>query len=856
MRTRLLVPLAALAAALVPATANAATVTFLSSPYAGTVQVHWTATASTTERLFRAPGACTSLPITGATDIGGETASPPTLGDLADTPGEGVWCYYVEDDAGVGGYGTAGEASVDATAPVAPPVPTGVSPVNSAPSIGFSGSTDTVVNGVASGVDHYDVYRDGAQVNASPISGAGPFTWTDAAGQSTAPATGSHIYQYTVKAVDGAGLTSSASPALTVVVDLGAPATPAAPTGVSPVADDPSIAFTASSDPADAGVISGIDHYDVYRNGVQVNSSPIAAAGPYTWTDTAGQSSSPVSASGSYSYAIVAVDAAGNDSVASPVRVIALDANGPNTPATPTGATPVASVPTISFTATTDPTVGTVTTGVDHYDVYRGGVQVNASPITGTGPFTWHDQAGESSSPASGTGSYSYTVVAVDGVGNASSASTAKVIGLDATAPNAPTPGGTTPVAATPVITFSASTDPGGVSSGINHYDVFRGGVQVNSSPITGAGPFTWTDTAGQSSNPVSGSGSYSYTVVATDGVGNASAASTARVIVLDADAPNAPAAPTGATPVNTAPAIAFAATSDPTVGGVASGVNHYDVYRNGTKVNTGAALTGAGPFTWTDTAGQSSAPASGSHSYSYTVVAVDAAGNASAASAARVILLDSTAPTTIAAAPTGLTSVSAPSPITFAGTTDPLVTGVSSGVDHYDVFRDAVKVNAAPIPDTGAGSYTYTDAGAASLNPPSGPANTYVYTVKAVDAAGNVSAASPSISVFLDPAAVSAPTGVTALASPTSQLPQISWTAPATPGFTIHHYNVYRAGVTTPVGVVNAPATTFTETAGLADGSYTTRWSPPRQATSRWESRRHPPPWSTTSMRPARPAA
>jgi hypothetical protein len=358
------------------------------------------------------------------------------------------------------------------------------------------------------------------------------------------------------------------------------------------------------------------------------------------------------------------------------------------------------------------------------------------------------------------------------------------------------------------------------VTTGIDHYDVYRGGVKVNFAAITGGGPYTWSDVSGQSLNPVSGSGSYSYTVFAVDNVGNSSLASTARVIVLDADAPNAPAAPTGASPVNAAPSIGFVASIDPTVGGVSSGVTRYDVYRNGVKVNS-SAITGVGPYIWTDTAGQSSPPASGSHSYSYTVVAVDAAGNASTASPARVILLDSTPPAPIASAPTGLTSVSAAPTITFNATTDPVVTGVSSLVHHYDVLRDGVQVNASPILETGAPTYTFSDAGAASLNPPSGPADTYDYTVRAVDTAGNASTASPAISIYLDPTAASAPSSVTALASLTTQRPQFSWVAPVTlPAFTLHHYKIYRAGsfVQDVTG-----STTFTDTSGgLADGSYT----------------------------------
>jgi hypothetical protein len=83
--------------------------------------------------------------------------------------------------------------------------------VNSAPSISFNATTDPAVNGVSSGIDHYDVYRDNVKVNKTALVGAGPFTWTDNTSQSLDPALVSNLYSYTVRAVDGVGRGFSAS---------------------------------------------------------------------------------------------------------------------------------------------------------------------------------------------------------------------------------------------------------------------------------------------------------------------------------------------------------------------------------------------------------------------------------------------------------------------------------------------------------------------------------------------------------------------------------------------------------------------------------------------------------------------
>src|SRR4029077_12782757 len=143
--------------------------------------------------------------------------------------------------------------------------------------------------------------------------------------------------------------------------------------------------------------------------------------------------------------------------------------------------------------------------------------------------------------------------------------------------------------------------------------------------------------------------------------------------------------------------------------------------------------------------------------------------------------------------------------------------TTFASGIDHYDVYRDGSKVNSTAIP--AAGPYSWSDT-ASSSNSPAVTSGTYTYTVVAVDNAGNASAASPGLSIVLDPQSLSAPTSVSATATPTNQRPQVSWVAPsATPGFTLDHYRVLRNGVF--LQSVSGPS--FTDaTPSLADSTYT----------------------------------
>ncbi|WP_127584243.1 DUF4838 domain-containing protein [Paenibacillus koleovorans] len=139
-------------------------------------------------------------------------------------------------------------------------------------------------------------------------------------------------------------------------------------------------------------------------------------------------------------------------------------------------------------------------------------------------------------------------------------------------------------------------------------------------------------------------------------------------------------------------------------------GVAGYHVYRNGVMIGT---VTGV---TYTD------AGATANTAYSYTVKAFDAVGNLSASSNTVNAMIDTLAPS----APSGLsvTPVSGSQiDLSWTASTD------NVGATGYKVYRDGVE--AATVTTT-----TYSDIGLTA-------STTYSYTVKAFDAAGNLSAAS-----------------------------------------------------------------------------------------------------------------
>ena len=269
---------------------------------------------------------------------------------------------------------------------------------------------------------------------------------------------------------------------------------------------------------------------------------------------------------------------------------------------------------------------------------------------------------------------------------------------VDQSAPAAPgSVSVTSPTNAKPVISWSAASDGSGPSSsGIVRYDVYRGAVLAGSSS---SGSFT---DAGATANS-----SLVYTVVAVDAAANRSVASNAATALYDTSAPPIPTNIGGTTPTASAPVVTWTSGGSDNLSGLA----YYAVYRGSTLVGTTSSLS------YTDSALATTG------AQSYTVKAVDLAGNQSAATSARSITFDPTAPGQ-PGKPTIVSPTHAPA-LLWAAATD---TG-GSNIAHYDVYRHA----AGRFADA-RGNGQRHDVHRHGVSPD----GTYTYDVVAVDGAGN----------------------------------------------------------------------------------------------------------------------
>ena len=298
------------------------------------------------------------------------------------------------------------------------------------------------------------------------------------------------------------------------------------------------------------------------------------------------------------------------------------------------------------------------------------------------------------------TKTYTYGVSAVWSNGKESRLSNLTVIVPDTQAPTVPSKlavQSLTPVSVT--LAWADATDNIGVKS----YQVFRDAKLIGE-----------TSTVGFIDNSLQSTGKYAYTVKAVDAAGNVSAASTAlSVTTKDGTGPTIPTSLAAEVLAPTQIALTWDAATDNV------GVANYRILRNGVQIATSKQPSFTDATTKQDTV------------YRYQVVAVDAAGNVSAASTAvDVTSGDATAPS----APPNLTAeVDASQRVRlYWGTAID-----NKAVTKYRITRDGRLLGMTEL-------LTYTDTTVKT-------GQTYTYNIKATDAAGNISLSSNVVSITVD---------------------------------------------------------------------------------------------------------
>ncbi|GMK44525.1 hypothetical protein PghCCS26_16530 [Paenibacillus glycanilyticus] len=530
---------------------------------------------------------------------------------------------------------------------------------------------------------------------------------------------------------------------------------PTAPTNVvSPSKTDTTV--TLSWSPSTDNV--RVTDYDVYRGSAKIGST----GGATTYTATG------LTANTAYSFTVKAKDNAGNESAAS--SALNVTTNPPDTTA-PTAPSGLASPSRLDLSVTLSWTASTDNVGVTAYDIYRNGSL--AGTVSGT-------QTSYTDTGLSPSTTYSYYVKARDARNNTSAAS--GTISVTTLAP--------IPVNKLQNAGFDTSNSNNKPDQWVCENDYFcyrdttvkRSGTA--SMKMTGdSGPWLafYQDAAATAGTAYTFDGYYNaaanngttiefrlrfldasntilqdnllYTHTGTNtGFANINGTRTApantakaRVYIYmkdlrgslyfddfsltdgsggsgtpDTTAPTAPTNLTSPSKTATTVDLSWTASTDDV------GVTGYDIYRGTTLIGT---TTGATTYQAT---GLNAGTA-----YSFTVKAKDAAGNVSAASSALNVTTNAAADTSAPTAPTGLTSPSKTQTavnLSWTASTD------NVGVTGYDIYQGTFLIGST----SGATTFQATGLTAGTA---------YGFTVKAKDAAGNVSAASSTLNVTTDAA-------------------------------------------------------------------------------------------------------
>lgn len=241
------------------------------------------------------------------------------------------------------------------------------------------------------------------------------------------------------------------------------------------------------------------------------------------------------------------------------------------------------------------------------------------------------------------------------------------------------------------------SWNPSKDNVGVKGYQVYRDGKKI----------ITTSKNSYTNADLIPGR-KYTYTIKAYDAAGNLSGYSEALAVttLYDTEAPTAPKNLAVSSTTMNSITLTWGPSSDNI------GVKSYEVYRNGKKITS----TSATSYT-------NKSLASG-QVYQYYVKAYDTAGNYSAAS--NTVSASTDADRSAPTVPSGVRTLSS------AQTEISLAWNASTDnvkVSKYEIYRDGTKL----------GTTTKTTYSSKNLS----PGKSYTYTVKAVDAAGNVSAAS-----------------------------------------------------------------------------------------------------------------
>ena len=492
------------------------------------------------------------------------------------------------------------------------------------------------------------------------------------------------------------------------------PATPAAPTASS----------LTSATPVLSGTTLANAKVKIYDNATLLNTVTASATGAWSWTV------SPALVQGSHFLKITITDATNSVSALSPATTIIVpDTTAPARPSAPTTSSLTSATPVLSGTTEANAKV----------NIYDNTVLLRTVTANASGAWTW------AITPALGQGRHSLTITATDGANNISAISPGTTVTVPDTTPPA------TPAAPTASSVTSATPVLSGTTEANAKVRIYDNATLLKTVTASATGAWTWTV------SPALAQGDHALKITATDSVNNTSALSSATTITVPDTTP--PARPT-------APTASSLTSANPVLSGTTEANARIKIFA-GTNLLKTVTASPTGAWTWTVT------PSLTVGTYAITVVATDAANNASAASpattikVAAVVVADTTPPAKTAA-PT----------VSSATSSTPVVSGNTEVGATISLFDNGLLIKTIAVNGSGSWSWTVSPDFALGSHP---------LTVIATDGAGNASVASAVTTVTVSDSTPPAIPVAPAANSPTDDTPTLSGTTEAFATVTVY---------------------------------------------------------------------
>lgn len=659
------------------------------------------------------------------------------------------------------------------------------------------------------------ILDNGVEIGSATVDQSGNWRFTP-----NAPLE-SNTHLFTAVATDPAGNSGQPSDGFTLNIDAQAPDVPV----ITSVIDDnnqPTVPVLPGQSTDDRQpILNGTGEpgatITIFDNGTPLGTALVGENGSWTF---------PVSGNlseGSHNLTVSATDPAGNTSAVSAPWTIVVDITPP---ASPVLTSVVDDQPGITgnlvsgqLTNDATPTLNGRGEAGATINVYLDGNPTSIGTTTVNSDGTW------SFTPQTplANGNHTLTLSATDPAGNSSAVSSGFVLTIDATPPAAPViasvADNTAPV--TGIVPNGGSTNEtrptlSGTGEAGATISIYNGSALVGTAQVQSNGSWSFTPSTSL------GAGVWNLTATATDAAGNTSAASETRSFTIDTTAPAAPVIDTvydGTGPI-TGNLSSGQITDEarPVISGTREANTTIRLYDNGTLL---AEIPADNSSSWRYTPNASLA--TGNHVI--TVIAVDAAGNASPVSDSVNFVVDTTPP--LAPVITSVSDDQAPGLGTIANgqsTNDPtpIFSGTAEAGATITLYENGTVI----------GTTTAQPGGAWSVSTSTLASGTHVITAVATDAAGNNSPNSTAFTLTVDTTAPQTPiltsvvddvaggvTGNLANGQITNDnRPTLNGTAEA--GSVV---SIYDGGTLLGVTSANADgAWSFTPTTGLSDGTRT----------------------------------